>query len=492
MTAILRYKFLILSCFILAVFSSCVSGPTEVEGSWMGLLPDKSTGIESHLLFSIAKSDTGYLAVMHDPDNLLLNIPVDMRLKATDIGFDIRSLNAKFEGTLTNDSLMEGIFTQFGEKTKIKLIKQKRITKFYRPQTPIYRSSDYNKEAVFIDNEKIDEERVALDGILSYPSEGNSFPAVILIADSGPLDKDGTIARHKPFFVLSDYLTKKGIAVLRYDKRGVGSSVGNFSKATTADLASDVEMAIDFLKNHNKIDPRRIGLIGHSEGGLIAFMLASKRKDIAYIVSMGAPGIPCKDIIKQQTENFYKVYNINDSIKKNNQELSKKIELIVKRAPTDTIMANMEHYVDQILPEWDKDNGLKRHRVRTALVNMSMPWSKFYLNLDPAKYLKNVNCPVFAINGGKDIQVVADVNLQKIVQQLNIGGNRKVTIKKYPELNHLFQRCNAGLVSEYAWIEETLSPEVLNDITNWVLKITNADLRRQKLSISSPSLILPR
>lgn len=464
----MKLKHILPFTFILLFQYACTKQPPmSLEGSWLGMLPIEGSNQNIHLVLNIEKKDSVYTVVMHDPDNMSINNKATISI-ADSIRIQTEKWGISYSGKQTSDSVIEGVYSQMGYVKNIQLKKQKEPLTFNRPQTPGKENKNYRQELEHIANPKA--KGVELSGVLSRPLEGDKFPVAILIHGSGQLDMDETIAGHKIFYVISDYLAKKGIAVFRYDKRGVGSSLGKYIDATSEDYASDVEAIIDHLKTRKDVDKEKIGLIGHSEGGIIAFMLGAKRKDISFIISMAGLGVSGKELYETQSQDISDAYNLSDSIKKANLDLTKKIEAITETVPYDSIMKNLNYYVDLLLDDNDKKDGMKRYGITNSLVTMALPWTKFTMSYDPTENLKRVSCPVFAINGVKDVQVAADRNLSQIDSLIKKGGNKDVTIKKYPDLNHMFQHCKTGNTNEYAWIEETISPEVLDDMGNWIEK----------------------
>lgn len=461
--------FTILICLL--VQSSCGEQPLkkDLEGSWLGILPIDGSDKKVHVIFDIEKQDSIYSIVMHDPDNLSMNNFTTIQINDS-IRIKTKNFDISYSGIQKNDTLIEGIYSQMNYRKEVKLIKQNPPLTFARPQTPTREDINYMREIAIIENPKA--KGVELDGILSYPKNGTDLPAVILIAGSGALDKEETIANHKTFLVLSHYLVNKGIAVLCYDKRGAGKSTGNHIMATTEDFASDVEAAIEYLKTKKNINKEKIGLIGHSEGGVIAFMLAAKRHDLDFIISMAGVGVKGEDLFRVQSQRLFSEYNASDSVREVNNMIYERAEEIAATVPFESIGKNLEKYISQILEGRQDlmDNKMSRQQVGKTLFQIALPWSQFMMKYDPTENLKKITCPVFAINGEKDMQVVADSNLSVIDSLIKSNGNKDVTIKKYPGLNHLFQHCQTGAMSEYAWIEETISPEVLDDMGDWILQ----------------------
>jgi hypothetical protein len=278
---------------------------------------------------------------------------------------------------------------------------------------------------------------------------------------------------HKPFLVLSDYLTKNGIAVLRFDDRGTAMSKGDFKAATTADFATDVEAAIDYLKTRKEIDKKKIGLIGHSEGGLIAPMVASQSKDVAYIVLLAGTGIPGDQLLLLQQKLVGKASGISDADLQKNEATNRNVFDIVKKSNSnEKLNADLTKYIGQALkenPSAAKPAGMSDDVfVQLQINQITTPWMQYFIKYNPSKALEKVTCPVLALNGEKDLQVPPKENLEAIKKALSKGGNKKATIIELPNLNHLFQECKTGSPTEYATIEQTISPTALVEIVNWL------------------------
>jgi len=300
---------------------------------------------------------------------------------------------------------------------------------------------------------------VKLAGTLTMPSEGKAFAAVVLITGSGPQDRNEEILGHKPFLLIADYFTRQGIAVLRYDDRGTAKSTGNFSASTTADFANDAEAAIAFLQTRKEIDPHKIGLLGHSEGGMIAPMIASRNKDVAFIVLMAGPGLKGSDLLLLQTAGVARSMGASDMQIALASGMNKKIYAWAQlegTAGTDSITVFL------IKSGQSKEVAEKNAKIATSA------WLKYFLALDPAPYLSKVTCPVLAINGTKDIQVPCKEDLEVIRTNLEKAGNKHFTIHEFEGLNHLFQHCIKCTVGEYGTLEETMDPEVLKYMGDWL------------------------
>ena len=276
---------------------------------------------------------------------------------------------------------------------------------------------------------------------------------------------------HKPFLIISDFLTKHGIAVLRFDDRGVGKSTGDFKTATTLDFVKDVESAIEYLKTRKEIDKNRIGLIGHSEGGIIAPIVASERKDSDFIILLAGTGIRGDKLLLMQTKAILKASGVDD--KKIDKELSISkgaFDIVLNINNKNKMIETLKKYFKKIVLKSDIPKGMKKDDfINLQIRKLTSPWLLFFIRYNPVSALVKVKCPVLALNGEKDLQVPAKENLKAIKNALLKGGNKKITIKEIPGLNHLFQECKTGLPTEYGKIEQTFSPKVLKIITDWIL-----------------------
>jgi pimeloyl-ACP methyl ester carboxylesterase len=299
---------------------------------------------------------------------------------------------------------------------------------------------------------------IQLAATLTIPPGQGPFRAVVLITGSGPQDRDESLAGHRPFLVLSDYLTRRGIAVLRADDRGVGKSGGKFAAATTADFATDTEAGVAYLKTQPEIDPKKIGLVGHSEGGIIAPMVAARDSDVAFIVMMAGAGVPGDQILAEQSLLISEAGGKSRPEAEKNAAREREILTLVKQEKDN---AALREKLAALIP---------RAQVDTQLGQIASPWFRYFIAYDPATALRKVACPVLAINGEKDLQVPPRQNLPAIRKALEAAGNKDFEIAELPGLNHLFQTAKTGSPAEYAQIEETISPVALEKIAAWILK----------------------
>jgi hypothetical protein len=297
-----------------------------------------------------------------------------------------------------------------------------------------------------------------------------------MITGSGPQNRDEELLGHKPFLVIADHLTRNGIAVLRYDDRGTAQSTGDFRTATSIDFASDAEAAISYLKTRKEINPLKIGLIGHSEGGIIAPMVAASSKEVAFIVLLAGTGIPGYRIMLMQQELIARASGKSESeIQKSRKINTEAFDIILKSDNTDDLSTELTRFLEDQLakdPVAEIPAGMSQADFIKAQVDqMTTPWMLFFFKYDPAPTLEKVRCPVLSVNGSKDLQVPPKENLEAIKKALKKGGNKKVNTIEFDGLNHLFQECQTGSPDEYAKIEQTFSPRALDEITRWILKL---------------------
>jgi pimeloyl-ACP methyl ester carboxylesterase len=457
-----------LSILIISFLSTMSISAQDIAGQWYGQL--KVQGIQLRLVFNITQTDKGLSATMDSPDQGAKGIPATASFENPVLKIEIAMAKIAYEGTLGQDNIIAGTFKQGGQSFPLNLSKTKiEKEKLLRPQEPT-KPYPYHSEDISFANEKAG---ITLAGSLTLPTKEGVYPAVILISGSGPQNRNEELMGHKPFLVLSDYLTKNGIAVLRYDDRGTAMSKGDFKAATTADFATDVEAAIDYLKTRKEIDKKKIGLIGHSEGGLIAPMVASQSKDVAYIVLLAGTGIPGDQLLLLQQKLVGKASGISDADLQKNEATNRNVFDIVKKSnSTEKLNADLTKYIGQALkenPNASKPAGMSDDVFVQLQVNqITNPWMQYFIKYYPSPALEKVKCPVLALNGEKDLQVPPKENLEAIKNALSKGGNKKATVIELPNLNHLFQECKTGSPTEYATIEQTISPTALVEIVNWL------------------------
>jgi len=444
-------------------------GHNSITGEWNGVL--KVQGIQLRLVFHITKNDTGYSATMDSPDQGAKDIPMSkVTYENQVLTIDMAAAQIEYTGKPDSAGVVVGTFTQAGQSLPLNLThKAVKTAELKRPQDPV-KPYPYYQEEVSIENAK---DNLTLAGTLTLPQREGKFPAVILITGSGPQNRDEELMGHRPFLVLSDYLTRNGIVVLRCDDRGTFGSKGDFAKSTTFDFATDVEAEIRYLMTRKEIDHERIGLIGHSEGGIIAPLVALSNKNVRFIVLMAGTGISGDKLLLLQQELIGRASGIKEDDLKETADINRGLyDLIIQSNRPDSLNKQLTDYIKfRIRNAKNKDmpKGMTEDDiVKQELAQLSTPWIQCFIRYNPLITLERVKCPVLAINGSKDLQVPSKVNLPAIEKALEKGGNKRVTIKELPGLNHLFQECTTGLPKEYSEIEQTISPVALETITSWI------------------------
>jgi uncharacterized protein len=346
----------------------------------------------------------------------------------------------------------------------------KKVSEPLRPQEPKSIIS-YDVEEVKYSNLTAD---ATLAGTLTVPRSEKPSPAVLLIAGSGPIDRNETVFGHKPFLVLADHLTKQGFVVLRVDKRGIGQSTGNYDVATTEDFAADALAGVEYLKTRKEVDAKQIGLIGHSEGGLIAPMIAVRSNDIAFIVLMAGPCVTGEEILYAQEALISRAMGVTEEQISHQCDFQRRVLSVIKN---ESDLEKAEKLLGEIvakqlanLPEEEQQTSAKIMEAQIKRCNSK--WLRYYLTCDPATSLKQLRIPVLVINGELDSQVSPEQNLPVAAKILEEAGNRNYKIIKFPKLNHFFQTCETGSVLEYGKIEETIAPAVLDTLSDWILETT--------------------
>jgi len=467
---------LILSAFLLiaSAFAVAAQVPTpKIEGNWLATLAVGDAKVR--LVLKIEKSANGYAAKFDSPDQGATDLPIDsIVLDGAKLSFSAAKFGISYEGTLseTGDEI-SGTFRQGPGSTPMVFKRVAEVPTLNRPQDP-KKPYPYDEQEVSYRNEK---DNVKIAGTLTLPRGGGPYPAVLLITGSGSQDRNETIAGHHPFLVLADHLTRNGIAVLRVDDRGMGGSDRGSLSVTSENFAEDVLAGVNFLKQRKEIDPKMIGLIGHSEGGMIAPMVAARSKDVSFIVLLAGLGQRGEDVIYTQTELIHKAQGTPPEKLTHIVSLTRRINAIVK---TETDEKRIEQRINEeiaayagILNDEQKKSFEPAARDIKAFIPMyKTPWYRYFIMFDPQPVLKNVRVPVLALNGEHDLQVAWKENLDLIAAGLKAGGNEDVTIRAFPNLNHLFQTSPTGLLSEYSQIEETISPEVLKTVSEWILRRT--------------------
>ena len=437
-----------------------------VEGLWQGALEDH--GMRLRFQLHVYHDTEGELiAGLDSLDQSVSGLPaINVTQKESAFHFEIPALAGLFDGTLNaaKNSIL-GEWSQSEIKEKLEFKRSDQPLELRRPQNPV-KPYPYREEEISFSNAAAG---VTLSGTLTLPKGAGPFAAVVLIAGSGPEDRDETQANHKPFLVLSDYLTRKGIAVLRYDKRGIGKSTGSTEKATTLDLASDAESAVSYLKSRKEIDAHKIALIGHSEGAMIAPSIVAHSQEIAWIVLLAAPATKGEETLLKQSELIARAGGLSDEQVLTSLSFDKQAYDLVRQEKNSAVL--MEK-LQGLVKESGLDAALPPAALESQLQLMNSPWFRFFLDYDPLPDLKKIKCPVLALYGEKDLQVPPKINMPLVQKAFSDAGNTQADSREFPDLNHLFQHAYTGSPTEYAAIEETMSPEVLQTIAEWLLPRT--------------------
>jgi len=441
------------------VIQSAVT-PSDIDGAWLGTLD--AGAVKLRVAFHFLTTAAGLTAKMDSLDQGAKGLMVTtVSRNGVSLKLELKQLDGTFEGTIDAPRMtIAGTWTQGGRSLSLVLtrVKDTADLELRRPQTPA-KPYPYREEEVTYENTAA---RLTLAATLTLPNGRGPFPAVVLITGSGPQDRDESLMGHRPFLVLADYLTRHGIAVLRADDRGVGKSGGSFATATTADFATDAEAGIAYLLTRGEIDQRKIGLVGHSEGGIIAPMVAVRNPRVAFIVLMAGSGVRGDDIIVSQSLLIAKAGGLShEQAEKNANDFRDVLTIVKQEQDTAALQTKLREHLAGKIPPAQLDAQIKA---------LSTPWYRYFITYDPAAALQRVTCPVLAITGEKDLQVPATQNLAAIRAALSAGGNTHVEVDELPGLNHLFQTAKTGAPSEYALIEETMSPVALNRITRWIAK----------------------
>lgn len=403
---------------LFALLLSITAFAQNFNGSWTGIISAGESSL--HIVFNISQDAEGNtVCTMDSPDQSVKGIPAQIVFESSDsISIRISNLGIEYNGKFKGDMIC-GVYSQLGLELDLDL-KNEQIV-YNRPQNPLPPYPYTTEEIEFVN----DEANATLSGTITYPVgyiQGKKVPVVVMVTGSGPQNRDSEIYEHKPFLIIADYLARNGYATLRYDDRCVGKSTGRFQAETIKEVAKDAALAVKYLRDTKKFS--KIGVLGHSEGGNVAFMLGAD-KLIDFAITMAGVGVQGDECLYQQGI--------------------------------------------AIAKQSGQEYQLTKEQLREYLIGTMSPWYEFFLDYDPASDISKTTCPVLVMNGEKDLQVIASSNVEAI--KGNLPKNEKSQVKIYPGLNHLFQECTTGLPTEYINIEQTISPIVLEDIAAWLKQL---------------------
>lgn len=433
--------------------------PPPLAGDWSGILDTGGAGT-LRIVFHLSAADAGDLAATLDsPDQGAYGIPAGpVTVDGRSVRIEVASVGGHYQGVLAEDGTrIAGTWHQGGGSLPLALEKGT-VEGPARPQVP---EPPYPYEARDVRFESV-ADGVTLAGTLTLPPGDGPFPAVALISGSGPQDRDETVFGHKPFLVLADALTRRGVAVLRYDDRGVGGSTGDIATAVTSDFADDAEGAVRYLASRPEVAAGRIGLVGHSEGAVVAPIVANRSGEVDYLVLLAGTGVDGRELLVMQLIAINRAMGVSEAITEQRSRLQRELLGLVAETPDDSAAASSAR---EILAGAGVTGEAADVQVRALL----SPWMRYFLTYDPLPELRALKVPVLALWGGKDTQVPPDGNLGPVEEALAEGGNPDATVEVLPGLNHLFQTAGTGAPAEYAGIEETMAPVALETVGDWIL-----------------------
>ncbi|MBI2301211.1 MAG: alpha/beta hydrolase [Armatimonadetes bacterium] len=451
---------------LVSLLAAAGQAAPDVNGNWEGKLSVQ--GMELRIVLVFETLDGKLRCTLFSPDQTEQAVPVSVTtVEGSKVHLEVKSIAATFDGEVAEDGkTLKGSLQQLGANMPLELAKVGKLSEPNRPQTP-KPPFPYRSEEATYRNEAAD---VTFGGTLTIPPGGGPHPAVVMISGSGSQDRDETLFAHKPFWVIADHLSRHGIAVLRVDDRGVGKSTrGKTPNVTTEDYLGDVLAALAYLKTRPEIDKARLGLIGHSEGGLVAPMVAAKSADVVAIVLLAAPGLSGETVMRAQRHDIGLASGLTPVQVQNSDALFVQIMQQLKDEPDNAkVTQKAKELVAAARANGTLTDKVTDEEMDTQMAILTSAWFRFFSFYDPAPALRKVACSVLALTGEKDLQVRAKENLPAIEQALKDGRNADYTLQALPGLNHLFQHCKTGSPSEYGQIEETFAPEALQLIGDWL------------------------
>ena len=443
--------------FLIFATAAHAQTPPSLAGDWDGGLKVPA-GIEVPLILHL--TDTG--ATLDSPDQNAKGVAATLSRNGDAVVLEIPSSKARFTATLSADGkTLTGTFAQGGATMPAHFSRRAAgaaAPQRDRPQTPKPPFPYQTEDVRFTGGGG-----AVLAGTLSRPNGPGPFPAVVMIAGSGPQNRDEAVEGHKIFLVIADRLTRAGIAVLRYDKRGVGESKGSYATATTTDFTTDAEAAVAWLQGQPGIAKGKLGLIGHSEGSEIAPVVAEHDPHIAFVVLLSTPAVSGLETIVSQQRAIAEASGVPDVTANAQSSLERRVLELVRQSPDE---ASAKAAVAKVLTQV----GLSPDQAEVQAAQVSSPWFREFLNDDPAPALARLRQPTLVVAGSKDLQVLPDMNLPVIRKAL--AGNRGAKIVELDGLNHLLQPAKTGAPSEYGTTTISVAPEALDLITDWVVRRT--------------------
>ena len=445
---------------ILATLAACVAmlsaQSPSFEGAWSGTL--EAGAMKLRIGLNVKSQDGKLSATLDSPDQGALGIPLDsVTVDGARIRFSKQSLGLSYDGVLGGGGI-EGTLSQAGQKLPL-VFERGKPKASARPQYPVA-PFPYDAEEVTVASGD-----VRLAGTFTHPRQGGPFPAVLLVTGSGPQDRDETVFEQKPFLVISDYLTRAGYAVLRLDDRGTGKSTGTFGTSGLPEFTDDALAAVAWLKARPDVSGKRIGILGHSEGGMVGPLAAVRSNDVAFLIMLAGPAQPFDELMAEQWAGLMRVAGASEAAIEANTEISRQAFTILRQ---ESDSAKARERLQQVAAEWKTKQPELAAQFEAGVPKLLTPEIRSLFAYSAAETLAKLRCPVLALFGGKDLQVPADSNIRAAAAAFTAGHVPSFTLVKLSGLNHLFQTAKTGNVTEYAQSEETISPRALETIGAWL------------------------
>lgn len=454
---------------LLTVLAPTPAVAPRIEGDWSGALEVGGARLRL-VLHVVARPQGGLAARLDSIDQGAPNLPVEeISMRDRTVSLRMRTLGASYTGTVSDDgAAITGEWIQGGAFPLV--FRRGAPEAPRRPQEPKGVRPYRDEEATFENGS------VKLAGTLTLPKDKGPFPAVVLVSGSGPQDRDETISGHRPFLVLADHLARQGVAVLRYDDRGVGKSTGSLAATTTLDYVDDVKAALAALRRRPEIDPKRLGVIGHSEGSLVAALVASQDPEVAFVVLLEGPGVAGEPLLYEQAALMARTGGATPDMIAQQKAMQERIFAIIKEQAEPA--AARKKIAEVLGPAFAQAPEAQKAAAIDAQAAWALsPWMRHFIVYDPAPTLRAVKCPVLALFGEKDLQVPPGQNAPPVEAALKAAGNPDSVVRRLPGLNHLLQSAATGLPTEYGAIEETMSPAALGAIGEWIAQRTRTAAR---------------
>ena len=440
---------------------SASASDTSWAGSWEGML--RVPGAELRVVFHLDRTDGSLTGTMDSPDQGASDIPLEATSVSSDsLALAVPSIAGRYEGVRTAPDTLRGNWMQGGIDPDLVLVRTDAPSQVSRPQQPEAPFPYATEDVRFASGA---DPGPTLAGTFSYPEASDSVPAVVLVSGSGPQTRTGEAMGHETLTVLADYLTRQGIAVLRYDERGQGESGGILQGATTPMLSDDVRGALSYLEARSEVDARRIGIVGHSEGGLIAGYLAARHPEqVDFLVMLGSPGVPGDAVLRDQLAASAERAGAQGArVDAQLQAQQRAFDIVTQDADSAAVADELRTFITET-------SGISQGaRIDREIRSLTDPWFRFFVRYDPTTDLQQLTQPVLALLGARDQQVRPGLNAEPLEAALRTAPTDAYDVVVLSKINHLFQTADTGAPAEYARIEQTMAPEVLDRIAAWIL-----------------------